>query len=144
MSFGFFVVLPFSSCRMRANVPEASFTVIEGKPSTHYIHRNDSSKFPLVCQRLFQLLSPEFFSNFCCLSYLCSFTTPLSSLHPFLSFSLPLSYLCPSFFCFGFLYLQARTVAAFKDEPYGCGGELLLKKLRRDPFAVGPPHAPSR
>mmetsp|Transcript_11004 Transcript_11004/g.30176 ORF Transcript_11004/g.30176 Transcript_11004/m.30176 type:complete len:315 (+) Transcript_11004:353-1297(+) len=39
---------------------------------------------------------------------------------------------------------EARTVAAFKNEPYGCGGDLLLKRLRRDPFAVGAPHAPSR
>ena len=41
------------------------------------------------------------------------------------------------------LRVQARTVAAFRQEPYGCGGELLAKRLRRDPFAVGPPH-PSR
>lgn len=39
--------------------------------------------------------------------------------------------------------LQARTVASFRDDPYGCSGELLAKKLRRDPFAVGPIH-PSR
>ena len=38
---------------------------------------------------------------------------------------------------------EARTVAAFKDDPYGCAGDLLLKRLRRDPFAVGPIH-PSR
>ena len=34
-------------------------------------------------------------------------------------------------------------MAAFKDDPYGCAGDLLLKRLRRDPFAVGPIH-PSR
>lgn len=28
-------------------------------------------------------------------------------------------------------------------DPYGCSGDLLAKRLRRDPFAVGPPH-PSR
>ena len=38
---------------------------------------------------------------------------------------------------------EARTVAAFVDNPYGCVGDLLAKKLRRDPFAVGPIH-PSR
>ena len=27
------------------------------------------------------------------------------------------------------------------QEPYGCHDELLQKRLRRDPFAVGPPHA---
>jgi hypothetical protein len=31
---------------------------------------------------------------------------------------------------------EARTVAAFEEDPYGCGGELLAKKLGRDPFAV--------
>jgi len=38
---------------------------------------------------------------------------------------------------------EARTVAAFRNNPYGCEGELLQKRLRRDPFAVGPIH-PSR
>ncbi|GLI62625.1 hypothetical protein VaNZ11_005289 [Volvox africanus] len=38
---------------------------------------------------------------------------------------------------------EARTVSAFAADPYGCGGDLLAKKLRRDPFAVGPIH-PSR
>uniref|UniRef100_A0A7S0S546 DUF218 domain-containing protein n=1 Tax=Chlamydomonas leiostraca TaxID=1034604 RepID=A0A7S0S546_9CHLO len=38
---------------------------------------------------------------------------------------------------------EARTVAAFKQDPYGCSGDLLNKKLGRDPFAVGPIH-PSR
>lgn len=39
--------------------------------------------------------------------------------------------------------VQAGTVAAFRQDPYGCKEPLLDKKLRRDPFAVGPPH-PSR
>lgn len=34
-------------------------------------------------------------------------------------------------------------MAAFRDNPYGCTSDLLEKKLRRDPFAVGPIH-PSR
>jgi hypothetical protein len=38
---------------------------------------------------------------------------------------------------------EARTVAAFREDPYGCTGELLAKRLHRDPFAVGPIH-PSR
>lgn len=40
---------------------------------------------------------------------------------------------------------EARTVAAFVKDPYGCDprGELAAKRARRDPFAVGPPH-PSR
>lgn len=38
---------------------------------------------------------------------------------------------------------EARTVRSFREDPYGCGGELLAKRLRRDPFAVGPIH-PSR
>ena len=38
---------------------------------------------------------------------------------------------------------EARTVAAFREDPYGCSGDLLQKRLRRDPFAVGPIH-PSR
>ena len=39
---------------------------------------------------------------------------------------------------------EARTVAAFNEDPYGCStAELLQKRLRRDPFAVGPIH-PSR
>ncbi len=39
---------------------------------------------------------------------------------------------------------EAKTVAAFTDDPYGCSSKLLLeKRLRRDPFAVGPIH-PSR
>jgi len=40
---------------------------------------------------------------------------------------------------------EARTVAAFAKDPYGCDprGELAAKRARRDPFAVGPPH-PSR
>jgi len=40
----------------------------------------------------------------------------------------------------GALTGEARTVASFQQDPYGCTGELLQKKLRRDPFAVGPPH----
>lgn len=31
-------------------------------------------------------------------------------------------------------------MAAFSSNPYGCIGESKAKKLRRDPFAVGPPH----
>jgi hypothetical protein len=38
--------------------------------------------------------------------------------------------------------LQARTVASFKQDPYGCEGELLQKRLRRDPFAGGCRGAP--
>lgn len=38
---------------------------------------------------------------------------------------------------------EARTVAAFSKDPYGCTGELQQKRLHRDPFAVGPIH-PSR
>ena len=40
---------------------------------------------------------------------------------------------------------EAKTVAAFEDDPYSCAptSMLLEKKLHRDPFAVGPPH-PSR
>ncbi|GFR46772.1 hypothetical protein Agub_g8400 [Astrephomene gubernaculifera] len=38
---------------------------------------------------------------------------------------------------------EARTVSSFAADPYGCGGELLAKRLHRDPFAVGPIH-PSR
>lgn len=38
---------------------------------------------------------------------------------------------------------EAATVAAFERDPYGCAGPLLAKRVRRDPFAVGPPH-PSR
>ncbi|KXZ54397.1 hypothetical protein GPECTOR_5g53 [Gonium pectorale] len=38
---------------------------------------------------------------------------------------------------------EERTVRSFTSDPYGCGGELLAKRLRRDPFAVGPIH-PSR
>jgi len=40
---------------------------------------------------------------------------------------------------------EARTVAGFAGDPYGCDprGELAAKRQRRDPFAVGPPH-PSR
>ncbi|KAG1666294.1 hypothetical protein FOA52_004775 [Chlamydomonas sp. UWO 241] len=38
---------------------------------------------------------------------------------------------------------EARTVAAFRNDPYGCQGDLISKKLNRDPFAVGPIH-PSR
>jgi hypothetical protein len=38
---------------------------------------------------------------------------------------------------------EARTVAGFAKDPYGCDpkGELAAKRTRRDPFAVGPPHA---
>ncbi|GAX80190.1 hypothetical protein CEUSTIGMA_g7628.t1 [Chlamydomonas eustigma] len=43
----------------------------------------------------------------------------------------------------GALEGEARTVAAFRKDPYGCNGELQQKRLRRDPFAVGPIH-PSR
>jgi hypothetical protein len=37
---------------------------------------------------------------------------------------------------------EARTVAAFVKDPYGCdpAGELVAKRQRRDPFALGPPH----
>ncbi|PNG99958.1 hypothetical protein TSOC_014252 [Tetrabaena socialis] len=38
---------------------------------------------------------------------------------------------------------EARTVSSFAADPYGCGGELLAKRLHRDPFAVGAIH-PSR
>lgn len=40
---------------------------------------------------------------------------------------------------------EARTVAGFAKDPYGCdpNGELAAKRTRRDPFAVGGPH-PSR
>lgn len=33
---------------------------------------------------------------------------------------------------------EARTVAAFRHDPYGCRGELREKKAQRDPFAQGP------
>lgn len=37
---------------------------------------------------------------------------------------------------------EARTVAGFVKDPYGCdpAGELVAKRQRRDPFALGPPH----
>ncbi|MEW5298860.1 MAG: hypothetical protein WDW36_001937 [Sanguina aurantia] len=38
---------------------------------------------------------------------------------------------------------EAMTVASFTSHPYGCDGDLMLKRMRRDPFAVGPIH-PSR
>lgn len=39
---------------------------------------------------------------------------------------------------------EASTIAAFRDDPYGCAHELLKgKRAKRDPFAVGPIH-PSR
>ncbi len=38
---------------------------------------------------------------------------------------------------------EAKTVEAFRGDPYGCAGNLLQKRLGRDPFAVGPIH-PSR
>jgi hypothetical protein len=39
---------------------------------------------------------------------------------------------------------EASTIAAFHDDPYGCAHDLLKgKRLKRDPFAVGPIH-PSR
>jgi len=43
----------------------------------------------------------------------------------------------------GALEGEARTVAAFRKDPFGCFNPLMEKKLARDPFAVGPPH-PSR
>ena len=33
---------------------------------------------------------------------------------------------------------EARTVAAFRHDPYGCRGELREKRTQRDPFANGP------
>ena len=35
---------------------------------------------------------------------------------------------------------EAAAVAAFRDDPYGCAGELGAKRVGRDPFARGVPY----
>lgn len=34
---------------------------------------------------------------------------------------------------------EAQTKAAFRDDPYGCSGELAAKRAQRDPFSHGGP-----
>jgi hypothetical protein len=36
---------------------------------------------------------------------------------------------------------EAKTGDQFSSDPFGCGSELSTKKVERDPFFVGPPHA---
>jgi hypothetical protein len=35
---------------------------------------------------------------------------------------------------------EFKTVKMYRQNIYGCTGELLQKRLARDPFAIGPPH----